>query len=157
MSKKHAKWDESITLSKQDKLFKDAIITASVSASTEVAEDLLSYFVDIGNRECFAATLFSCYDLVRPDVVMELTWQHGLNDFYMPYKIQSQRTLVEKVRPHVGPSVLSWLILCWMKLKKLEADVKEQSKKVLVKEEAEAEVPIINPGFGNKLLLTQGG
>ena len=42
-------------------------------------------------------------------------------------------------------------------IKKLEIEVKEQSKKVSVKEEAEAEVPIINPGFGNKLLLTQGG
>ncbi|KAG8880927.1 hypothetical protein FRB97_000320 [Tulasnella sp. 331] len=136
--KKHGKWDESIALSKQDKLFKDAIVTASVSAATETAEDLLSYFVDIGNRECFAAMLYACYDLLRPDVVMELSWQHGLNDFYMPYKIQSQRTLVDK-------------------LKKLEADVKEHSKKVTVKEEAEAEVPIINPGFGNKLLLTQGG
>lgn len=35
--------------------------------------------------------------------------------------------------------------------------MKEQKKKVAVKEEAEAEAPIINPGFGNKLLLTQGG
>ena len=29
---------------------------------------------------------------------MDLSWQHGLNDYYMPYKIQSQRSLVEKVR-----------------------------------------------------------
>jgi len=36
--------------SKQDKLYKDAMITAAVSASTEVAEELLSYFVDIGTR-----------------------------------------------------------------------------------------------------------
>jgi len=82
--------------------------------------------------------LYSCYDLLRPDVVTELSWQHGLNDFYMPYKIQSQRSMTEKI-------------------KKLEAEVKEHGKKVAVKEEAEAEAPIINPGFGNKLLLTQGG
>jgi clathrin heavy chain len=94
---KNTKWEESITLSKQDKLFKDALVTAATSNSTEVAEELLSYFVDIGNKECFAATLYMCYDLLRPDVVMELSWQHGLNDFYMPYKIQSQRSLVEKV------------------------------------------------------------
>jgi hypothetical protein len=31
---------------KQDKLYKDAMITASVSGTTEVAEELLSYFVD---------------------------------------------------------------------------------------------------------------
>ncbi|KAJ7107236.1 hypothetical protein C8R43DRAFT_1045156 [Mycena crocata] len=51
--------------------------TASLSASTEVVEELLSYFADIGNKECFSA-------LLRP----ELSWQHGLNDFYMPYKVQ---------------------------------------------------------------------
>ena len=73
------------------------MITASVSGSTEVAEELLSYFVDIGNKECFAALLFICFDLLRSDVVEELSWQHGLNDFYMPYKIQVQRSLVEKV------------------------------------------------------------
>lgn len=84
-------------MSKQDKLYKDAMITASVSGSTEVAEELLSYFVDIGNKECFAALLFICFDLLRSDVVEELSWQHGLNDFYMPYKIQIQRSLVEKV------------------------------------------------------------
>lgn len=94
---KNKRWEESISLSKQDKLYKDAMVTASVSASTEVAEELISYFVDIGNKECFAALLFICFDLLRSDVVEELSWQHGLNDFYMPYKIQSQRSLVEKV------------------------------------------------------------
>lgn len=73
------------------------MVTAATSSSTEVAEELLSYFVDIGNKECFAALLFTCFDLLRSDVVEELSWQHGLNDFYMPYKIQSQRSLVEKV------------------------------------------------------------
>src|SRR5260370_4500108 len=87
----------SIAMSKQDKLFKDAITTTAASNSTEVAEDLLTYFVIIGNRECFAAMLYVCFDLLRPDVVMDLSWQHGLNDFYMPYKIQSERSLTEKV------------------------------------------------------------
>jgi clathrin heavy chain len=73
------------------------MITAAVSGSTEVAEELISYFVDIGNKECFAALLFVCFDLLRSDVVEELSWQHGLNDFYMPYKIQVQCSLVEKV------------------------------------------------------------
>jgi clathrin heavy chain len=95
--KKNKRWEESIQLSKHDKLFKDAIITAATSGSTEVAEDLLGYFVDIGNKECFAATLFVCFDLLRPDIVAELSWQHGLNDFYMPYKIQVQRSTADKV------------------------------------------------------------
>ena len=66
--KKNSRWEESISLSKHDKLYKDAIVTASVSASTEVAEELMSYFVDIGNKECFAAMLFVCFDLIWEDV-----------------------------------------------------------------------------------------
>ncbi|KAL4063210.1 armadillo-type protein [Scleroderma citrinum] len=134
--KKNTRWEESISLSKQDKLYRDAIITAATSASTDVAEDLISYFVDIGNKECFAATLYVCFDLLRPDVVEELSWQHGLNDFYMPYKIQASRTMQER-------------------LAALEKEIRERSKKETAKEEQEAEQPIINPGF-NRLLITQG-
>ncbi|KZO92891.1 clathrin heavy chain [Calocera viscosa TUFC12733] len=135
--KKNQKWDESITLSKQDKLFKDAMQTSATSASTEVAEDLLSYFVDIGNKECFSAMLYICFDLLRPDVVMELSWQHGLNDFYMPYQVQSQRQLIEKVQ-------------------KLEKDVAERMAKDTQKEQQEADAPIIAPGLGKTLMITQG-
>ncbi|KAI0652837.1 clathrin heavy chain [Cubamyces menziesii] len=135
--KKNRKWEESIALSKQDKLYKDAIITAASSESVEIAEDLLSYFVDIGNKECFAATLYCCFDLLRADIVEELSWQHGLNDFYMPYKIQRTRTMVEK-------------------LAALEKEVKERSKKDSEKEQQEAEAPIIQPGLGGRLMLTQG-
>ncbi|KAF8582771.1 clathrin heavy chain 1 [Ramaria rubella] len=135
--KKNGKWEESISLSKQDKLFKDAMITAATSSSTEVAEELLTYFVDIGNKECFAGLLYICFDLLRADVVEELAWQHALNDFYMPYKLQSQRHLVEK-------------------LVTLEKEVRERSKKDSQKEQQEADQPIINPGgFGGRLLITQ--
>ncbi|KAI8996350.1 clathrin heavy chain [Trametes punicea] len=135
--KKNKKWEESIALSKQDKLYKDAIITAASSDSVEIAEDLLSYFVDIGNKECFAATLYCCFDLLRADIVEELSWQHGLNDFYMPYKIQRTRTMVEKIAA-------------------LEKEVKERSKKDAEKEQQEAEAPILQPGLGGRLMITQG-
>jgi clathrin heavy chain len=133
--KKNSRWEESISLSKQDKLYKDAIITAATSGSTDVAEDLLSYFVVIGNRECFAALLYVCFDLLRPDIVEELSWQHGLNDFYMPYKIQVSRTTREK-------------------LAALEKEVKDRSKKESAKEQQEAEAPIINPA--THLMITNG-
>ena len=48
------------------------MVTAAVSGDVSVAEELLSYFVDIGNKDCFAATLYVCFDLVRPDVVAEM-------------------------------------------------------------------------------------
>lgn len=68
---KNNRWEESISLSKHDKLYKDAMETAAVSRETAVAEELLSYFVDIGNKDCFGATLYVCFDLLRPDVVAE--------------------------------------------------------------------------------------
>ena len=112
--------------------------TAAYSGDKEVAEELLSYFVGIGNKECFAAMLYMCFDLLSPDFVEELSWQHGLNDFFMPYKIQSQRSLVAKVAA-------------------LEKKVEELSIKDSKKEQAEAEAPIIAPGgLGNRLMLTAG-
>lgn len=41
--RKNKRWDRSIALSKQDKLFKDAIETAAISNKPEVVEDLLRY------------------------------------------------------------------------------------------------------------------
>ncbi|KAJ7828942.1 A clathrin heavy chain and clathrin light chain complex [Mycena olivaceomarginata] len=120
-------------LLKQDQLYKDTMITVSMSGLTEVAEELLSYFVDIGNKEYFSALLFICFNLLRSDVVKELSWQHGLNYFYMPYKIQVQHSLVTK-------------------LAQLEKEVKERSKKDVQKEEVDTESRIINPG----LMITNG-
>jgi len=65
--------------------------TSAESKNQELAESLLYFFVNRGERECFAACLFTCYELIRPDVVLELSWRNGLNDFAMPYVIQSFR------------------------------------------------------------------
>lgn len=51
--------------------------TAAQSEDREIAEDLLRYFVDEGQRECFAACLFTCYDLVKPDVALEVGRARG--------------------------------------------------------------------------------
>ena len=39
-------------------------------------------------QECFAAALYVCYDLVSPDIVLELAWRANMMDFCMPYLIQ---------------------------------------------------------------------
>ncbi|SPN96592.1 probable clathrin heavy chain [Cephalotrichum gorgonifer] len=92
--RKNKRWEKSIALSKQDKLFKDAIETAAISGKSEVVEELIRYFVDIGHRECYVGMLYACYDLIRPDLVLELSWRNGLSDFTMPYMINmlSQQT-----------------------------------------------------------------
>ncbi|KXS95108.1 hypothetical protein AC578_7424 [Pseudocercospora eumusae] len=85
--RKNKRWDKSIALSKQDKLYKDAIETSAISGKTEVVEELLRYFVDIGSKECYVGMLYACYDLIPLHTVMEISWRHGLNDFTMPFMI----------------------------------------------------------------------
>ncbi|VEL18474.1 unnamed protein product [Protopolystoma xenopodis] len=70
---------------------------AADSGEREAAEDLLRWFLSQGLPDCFAACLYQCYDLLRPDVVLELAWRHGLTDMAMPFLIQSMRELTTKV------------------------------------------------------------
>ena len=65
-------YDESLGLSKADRLWRDALETAAASRSTAVAEELAGYFVSIGNKDAFAAILYVCFELVRPDFVEEM-------------------------------------------------------------------------------------
>lgn len=83
------KFAEAIDLSKQDGHYHDAMEAARTSGSTEVAEDLLKYFVfEKKDKECFSACLYMCYELIRPDIVLELAWRTGFTDQIMPYMIQ---------------------------------------------------------------------
>jgi clathrin heavy chain len=100
--KRNRRWRQSIALSKEDRLFKDAMETAAESKDREVAEELLYYFIEVGKRESFAAMLYTCYDLMRPDYVMELSWRHGLSDFTMPYMINIMREQFNKVKLMTG-------------------------------------------------------
>jgi clathrin heavy chain len=132
--RKNKRWGKSIALSKQDKLFKDAIETAAMSAKTEVVEELLHYFVDIGHRECYVGMLYACYDLIRPDLVLELSWRHGMQDFTMPYMINmlSQQT---------------------RKIVQLEADNEARKAKEKEQEKTEDNTPILG---GGRLMITAG-
>ena len=75
------------------------MLYASESKDVELAEELLAWFLEDDKKECFAACLFSCYDLLRPDVVLETAWRHNLMDFSMPYFIQVMREYLSKVGP----------------------------------------------------------
>lgn len=95
--KRNLKWRKAVSLAKEDKLYKDAMETAAQSEDKDIAEDLLRYFVSEGQKECFAACLFTCYDLVKPDVALEVAWSNGLMDMAMPYMIQFLRDYSSKV------------------------------------------------------------
>lgn len=91
------RWKQSVELCKKDRLFKDAMEYAAESKLAEIAEELLAWFLDENNHECFAACLFQCYDLLHPDVILELSWRHNIMDFAMPYLIQVMREYISKV------------------------------------------------------------
>ena len=86
MYKVNKRWNQSVSLSKVDRMFKDAIDTCAESGDSEIAEELLRYFVEtVDDKACFTAPLYTCYDLIRPDTAIELAWRHGYTDHVMPY------------------------------------------------------------------------
>ncbi|KMZ59834.1 putative Clathrin heavy chain [Zostera marina] len=95
--KKAGRWKQSVALSKRDNIYKDAMETASQSGDRELAQELLVYFIEKGKKECFAACLFICYDLIRPDVVLELCWTNNMIDFAFPFILQYIREYTNKV------------------------------------------------------------
>ncbi|KAI9753757.1 MAG: hypothetical protein M1815_006023 [Lichina confinis] len=132
--RKNKRWDKSIALSKQDKLFKDAIETAAISGKAEVVEDLTRYFVDIGSRECYVGMLYACYDLLRLDFVMEISWRHSLNDFTMPFMINFMSQQARTIDT-------------------LHKDNEERKAREASQKKEEDNTPILG---GSRLMLTQG-
>jgi len=96
--KRHNRWKQSIDLSTKDNFWKDAIQTSADSKNPEVVEELLRFFVSKGRKDCFASMLYVCYDLIRPDLVLELAWRNGMMDFAMPYMIQTMGEYHNKIR-----------------------------------------------------------
>lgn len=132
--RKNKRWEKSIALSKQDKLFKDAIETAAISGKSEVVEELLRYFVDIGSRECYVGMLYACYELIPIHVVMEISWRHGLTDFTMPFMI-------------------NYLAQQSSTIETLKKDNDERKLREKSNEAEENNAPILG---GNRLMITAG-
>jgi clathrin heavy chain len=95
--KMNKKYERSIELSKKDRLWADAMECTAESKDQALAEKLITYFVDNKENECYAACLYTCYELIRPDVVLELAWRNNLMNFAMPFMIQSLREYDDKL------------------------------------------------------------
>lgn len=125
--KRNQRWTTSIGLSKQDGLWQDAMETAATSSDGKLAEELLRFFVETKDcpRSCFAACLYTCYNLIHPDVVLELSWRYGLNEFCMPYMVQTFRSFSDR------------LDKMQRKIDASEQHVEEQKQKEQVKQQQE--------------------
>lgn len=51
-------------------------------------EELVKFFVEKKEKEYFAATLYTCYEYLRPDLVLEYAWRFNMYEFAMPFIIQ---------------------------------------------------------------------
>merc|ERR1712087_983323 len=106
-------------------LGQDAMETAALSQEKPLAEELLRFFVenikkDACPKSCFAACLFTCYELIRPDVVLELSWRYGLIEYCMPFMVQTFRTFNDKLD--------SLYTKIELQEKKIEDDEKKQNE-----------------------------
>ncbi|PVV00105.1 hypothetical protein BB559_000117 [Furculomyces boomerangus] len=91
-------FNESIELSKKDKLYSDAIATAKLGNSQKIVHELLQYFLspllaeisDEGSSVgdcCFLACLTINNHLINPSFVMELAYKYNKSNIAMPFFI----------------------------------------------------------------------
>ena len=64
--KKNQRWEQSVELSKRNKMYKDAIDTSNDSSDPDIVETLLRFFVEKKDKECFCATLHTCTTSCAP-------------------------------------------------------------------------------------------
>ncbi|XP_022191703.2 clathrin heavy chain [Nilaparvata lugens] len=95
--KKNNRWNRSMQLCRDNGLYKDAIEYAADSHKHELIEDLLIYFLEGGKFDFFVAALFQCYNQLRPDVIMELSWKYDALNYAMPYFVQVIHDYMNKI------------------------------------------------------------
>lgn len=95
--RKGKKYQKSIDLSVKDDLHKDAMETVAESKDPQLAENLLRHIMNMQDKELFAAMLYTCYELVKPDVALEVAWRCNLQEYVMPYFIQFVKDLSSRV------------------------------------------------------------
>lgn len=97
MYRKNKRYQKSLEISKKDELYKDAMETVAESRDPVLAEDLMRFIMEMEDKELFAAMLYTCYELITPDVALELAWRSDQMEFVMPYFIQCVKDLSSRV------------------------------------------------------------
>lgn len=71
--------------------------TVAESKDPALAEDLMRFIMEMDDKELFASMLYTCYELIQPDVALEVAWRSDLLEFVMPYFIQFVKDLSSKI------------------------------------------------------------
>lgn len=80
-----------------NRLYKDAIDVVNASKDQELTESLAEYFLQNGLKEGFTATLYTCFQYLRPDIALELAWLYDVMDYAMPFMIQTVKEVGQRV------------------------------------------------------------
>jgi clathrin heavy chain len=95
--RQNKKYQQSVEISKKLEFYKDAIETALESTTPQLCEDLIRFFAANGDKECFCACLYTCYEYIKPDIAMELAWRYDFTEFIMPFMIQTFKDLTSRI------------------------------------------------------------
>ncbi|EEA05514.1 clathrin heavy chain 1, putative [Cryptosporidium muris RN66] len=94
---KNADYQQALEICQKEMLIEDAIVVVYKSADTSLIENLLEFLLSHKNIENFIACLYTCYEYLKPDVILELAWKYKCLDAAMPFFIQCVRDLTNKV------------------------------------------------------------
>lgn len=94
----NGQWREAVACLLNDALYTEAIRTASASRDPAIAEELLTTVAEeLKDGTLFVGCLYSCFDLLRPDLVLELAWSNKWMDLAMPYMCQTLKASHERI------------------------------------------------------------
>ncbi|KII65668.1 Clathrin heavy chain 1 [Thelohanellus kitauei] len=91
------RWGQTLEMAKKDCLFGDAILYAAESRDSEIAQNLLEYFISINRPDQILCHLYFCYDILKPDQVLEACWISDMTNVCMPFMIQFVKDYSSKV------------------------------------------------------------
>lgn len=141
--KRNERYDKSIELSKRDEMWGDSMETAATSKNADLVESLLRFFVERKLNECYAACLFVCYELIRPDVVLETAWRMNLMEFAMPFMVQTMYEMNDKVSTLYNK----------LEEEKRKREADEEAKKKSTSQDRSADASPYGPGLSAPLAL----
>lgn len=96
--------------------------------------------------------LYSCCDLIRPDVILEMSWRNGLNDFTMVGSPGSQFLNLATQLTTLQPYMINLLSRQTAAIELLTKDNEERKAREASQQKKEEDTPIL----GSRLMLTQG-
>lgn len=144
--RRNQKYQQSIQISRNDKQYRDVIDTAQESNQPELIEEILKFFIEEEEKEYFTCCLYTCYEQLKPEVVLELSWRFVLYDFSMPYFVQLVKDLTTKVETVQKKSEQR------EKLDEKQQQIQMSQPPIDIYQD----IMSIMPGLSNNLMLTAG-